>query len=370
MKNTILTALALLVAPLLALQSPPAHAAVAEVVDNAGFFSADAVRQANQKLDDLDAQHHKQMRVETYAQIPADQRNGYTDANQRQFFQRWTVRRAEQAGVNGVMVLICREPAQIQVEIGKRTAASGVFTQADRVRMVKALGDAFKAKNYDDGLNRAAEIFASAISSRSNSSGQAAEAPATAASIPTPAGTPNPPAASPPPPYQFPSAPSPTVGRSGGSFGWLWIIFLIVGFFIVLRIIRGLFGGGRRTYPSNYGQSYGTNYPPNSGYGGGGGFGRGFGGGILGGLLGSWVGNQMYRHGDSSSSSSSSSPPPSSSGGGGFNEPSQSDFSSGSSGDASSGGTDFGSSSNSSSSSGGDFSGGSSGDANSGGTSF
>src|SRR5438270_13100039 len=103
MKHTILTALALLALPLLAFQSSPALAATtkAEVVDDAGFFSADAVRQANQKLADVDQKYGRQMRVETYAETPADRRGDYNEANKRPFFQQWARQRAEASGIRG-----------------------------------------------------------------------------------------------------------------------------------------------------------------------------------------------------------------------------------------------------------------------------
>src|SRR6185369_9821571 len=112
----------------------PALAAKAEVVDQASFFSPDAVARANQKLADVSQKAGREMRVETYAEIPAEKRSGYSEENKRQFFQDWTRRRAQELGVRGVMVLICRDPSTLQVEVGDETERSGAFTQADRTQ--------------------------------------------------------------------------------------------------------------------------------------------------------------------------------------------------------------------------------------------
>src|SRR5688572_25415668 len=97
---------------LLAISS--AHAAKSQVVDNAGFFSPDAVQQANQQLAELEQKHGRHMRVETYERIPAELRAKYSEANKRQFFQDWTRRRLSDEQINGVMVLICKEPSTLQ----------------------------------------------------------------------------------------------------------------------------------------------------------------------------------------------------------------------------------------------------------------
>jgi uncharacterized protein len=366
MKNTILTALALAALPLLVL-SRPASAAKAEAIDNAGFFSPDAVRQANQKLADIDGKYGKQMRVETFAEIPADLRRQFDPANARQFFQTWARQRAQAAGIEGVFVLICKNPTQIQVEVGKNTLASGVFTLDDRRRMADALLGAFRQKNYDAGLLSAVDLFESTL--EKHESGSAAGAPAvtpnTGSAPPPPAAVPSP---STPRPYNLPS---PTGSRPSGGFPFGGIVIFGIIIFIVIAVVRRLFrGGGGAASPSMYNRGYGAGgYPPGSGGygGGGGGFGRGFGGGILGGLLGGWLGNQMSRRYDDSGSAHAAPPPPPADTGGGFSEPSSSDFSGGG-GDALGGGGDFGGGGGGGG--GGDFSGGGGGDADSGGGSF
>src|SRR6476661_7091889 len=78
--NRILSAVATIVPMAVVLMCCAAFAGKAEVVDSAGFFSADAVSQANQKLADIDSKFGRHMRVETFAEIPGDLRGQYNEA--------------------------------------------------------------------------------------------------------------------------------------------------------------------------------------------------------------------------------------------------------------------------------------------------
>jgi uncharacterized membrane protein YgcG len=135
------------------------------------------------------------MRVETFASIPADLSSRYSDATKNQFFQQWADSRAQDAQVTGVFVLICREPSHLQVEVGKKTLASGIITQANRTQIRDALLTSFRQKQYDQGLSSAIDAFAAALQSHANN--PPAEAPAASSS-----------ANNPPPAYSYPSTPS------------------------------------------------------------------------------------------------------------------------------------------------------------------
>jgi uncharacterized membrane protein YgcG len=178
MKHRIIPIVLALVAPLLF--SARVHAAKAEVVDNAGFFSPDAVTKANQQLSDLDDKYARQMRVETYASIPDDLRSQYSPERKAEFFQSWARRQAEKAGISGVMVLVCRNPSTLQVEIGRDTERAGVFTQADRKKMTDLLATAFRAKNFDQGLTQTIDYFRARLEAHQNA-GDAKQAPPPAA---------------------------------------------------------------------------------------------------------------------------------------------------------------------------------------------
>src|SRR5689334_5979799 len=113
MTRTIATTLVLLTL----LPATLARASASGVVDNAGFFSPAAVEDANKRIAETEKTYGRQMRVETYSEIPADRRDGYSEAGKRDFFQKWARELAEKANLRGVMVLICRNPSTLQVEI-------------------------------------------------------------------------------------------------------------------------------------------------------------------------------------------------------------------------------------------------------------
>src|SRR4051812_6843139 len=141
----------------------PARAATAQVADNGGFFSAGAVTQANQQLADIEQRTGRDLRIETYPEIPAEMRSRFSPDRQAQFFADWAEQRGQQAGVRGVIVLICRDPSYLTVQIGRQTRQSGAFTDADKNRLRDLLAGAFKAKNFDQGLSRAVEFFGTTV---------------------------------------------------------------------------------------------------------------------------------------------------------------------------------------------------------------
>ena len=66
-----------------------AASAKAEVVDNAGFFSPDAVQKANDKIQRMRRDTGREMLVETFPSIPADKAADYKPENRQQFFEQW-----------------------------------------------------------------------------------------------------------------------------------------------------------------------------------------------------------------------------------------------------------------------------------------
>src|SRR5262245_31153019 len=111
-------------AGILFVNAAPARAGKAEVVDDANFFSQDAIQSANKRLADVDQKYGRELRIESYGEIPQEKKSEYTEATKREFFQKWARQLAEQAQTRGVFILICREPSTLQVEVGRETASS------------------------------------------------------------------------------------------------------------------------------------------------------------------------------------------------------------------------------------------------------
>jgi uncharacterized membrane protein YgcG len=302
MKKIVFTVIGLL----LAVQ---AKAASPAVYDNAGFFSPDAVAQANQTIADIKKSTGKDVMVETYSSIPADMQATYNSADKNAFFEQWLVSRARVEHVNGVFVLICKNPSHLQVEAGKDTRTKA-FTVADRDQLRNILVDHFKAKDFDQGLLDGVKYVQTTMQSNLGNN-SAAQSTSSTPAAPQPVG----------PTYSQPSGPSGPVSSAPSShhFGILPVIIVIGVIIFLARAFlrtRGNSYGYGQNYggtnappipPTNYG--YGNQYPPQTG----GGFGRGMLGGLLGGALGGYLYDKTSHHNSGSSNFPAG-------GGGGFPE--------------------------------------------------
>jgi uncharacterized membrane protein YgcG len=131
-----------------------ASAAVPEVQDGAGFFKPEAIAKANDALAEIGKKHNKDLLIETYATVPADKVaavKAMDKEGRAQFFQEWANSRARRRRVDGVYVLISKDPGHIQVEVGHETQKTA-FTTKDRDRLRDILIDAFQKKEFDRGL--------------------------------------------------------------------------------------------------------------------------------------------------------------------------------------------------------------------------
>src|SRR3954462_10513191 len=79
--------------------------ALAEVRDDAKFFSDAAVTKANDATQTLKRSTGKELLVETYPAIPAEKAADYSPQNKNAFFDKWANDRFQQAHVNGVYIL-------------------------------------------------------------------------------------------------------------------------------------------------------------------------------------------------------------------------------------------------------------------------
>lgn len=275
-----------LIAPLLLLAgASQALAASNGVRDEAHFFSANAVDQASQIIQQIDERHGKDLLVETFPQIPPDMQSQFDQLGKDQFFEQWARTRAQSQGVNGIYVLISKSPGHVQVEVGNKTRMR-LFTVADRDRGRDILVTAFRGKQYDQGLLQ----FVRFVQQRIDANAAAATGGAgTTSGTPQP-GFPN---------YNY----RPSANRSWGLGG---IACLIIGVVLLIALVRGIFGRSGGGYYGGGGGYYppqGGAYPPAGGYypggyggGGGGGFGRGFLGGLLGGAVGGYAADR-WMHG-------------------------------------------------------------------------
>ncbi|HEX2973077.1 MAG TPA: TPM domain-containing protein [Tepidisphaeraceae bacterium] len=282
----------LFIVPLLAILLLSALNAWADVRDPTGLFSPQTIQQANATIQKIRQQTGKDVVVEVFPEIPSDFRGNYNPAQKATFFNTWMQSRARQLGVNGIYILINRNPSNLDVGVGAETARRA-FTLADRNQLASTMLGSFRNKQYDQGLQAGLNFVQQRMQANLGQGG----------------------GAKPQYLYQSPSA-SPSSGGKGLSWGW-WL--LIIGGILLLF---SWFRRRSRSQPYAYGgpggyanrpgpmppnqegyQPGGGSYPP----GGGGGFGRGLLGGVLGGAAGGWLYDRLFRGGQSSAYGS---PPP------------------------------------------------------------
>src|SRR3954453_5044068 len=86
------------------------------VKDEGKFFSAEALDKANRKIKQIYQRFQKDVVIETFAAIPTDLEKKYKEEEKARFFNEWARKRAEELGVNGIYILICRKPGRVEVE--------------------------------------------------------------------------------------------------------------------------------------------------------------------------------------------------------------------------------------------------------------
>lgn len=244
----------------LLIATPVALAALTpEVVDAAGFFGANATREANQVIKEIKDRYHKDLLIETYKTVPADKEAMFKDLDKRgqdRFFAEWGRDRAKFREVNGIYILICRDPGHLQIEVGNETEKR-VFTLRDRDHLKDLMLEAFKKKDYDRALLEGVAYVQKVMSQNVGRSASGAV------------------------PLRQPGAPRVQQGPNLG--GWLCTgLMVVLGIWLVLGLFRAFSGGG-----GGYGG-------PGYGYGGGGWGGGGFFSGLMGGLFGAAAGSWMY----------------------------------------------------------------------------
>lgn len=257
-----------------------AAALVAEVRDEGGFFSADATQKANEVIKEIHKDFKKDLLIETIKTVPAEKTDEFKKldkAGQSKFFKSWARERARQAEVNGVYILVIKDPGHLEVEVGNETQKKD-FTIANRDELAdkllakfkdanKVKDEADKKKIYDEALLEAVRYVRSTMKTNIGTTKGSG-----------PVHQPNREPVYVPPSRPAPATASPWVSGIGGLL-CIGLIILAVGW-LVIGLIRAFTGGGG-----------------GGGFGGGGGYGGGGGGfmtGLLGGLFGAAAGSWLY----------------------------------------------------------------------------
>jgi uncharacterized membrane protein YgcG len=138
----------------------PQAAAVNVVHDRGQFFSPAAVARVNLEIKEFHQRFKKDLMIETYAVPPADKQKLLADANpneRNKIFSSWLHERAKEAKADGIVILICRQPARVQVEVSTATEKRA-FTTKNRDELVGLLTKHFGAKEFDKALEKSLDF--------------------------------------------------------------------------------------------------------------------------------------------------------------------------------------------------------------------
>src|SRR5262245_20244535 len=131
----------------------------AEAKDDAGFFSADAVKKANEALQAIQRAYQKNVVIETVDKVPADKREAYdalpkgASAARNKFFDRWAGERLAATKAD-IYILIVKQAGRVEIAMNEETGKKA-FTNADRKLLTERLVKRFKEKEYDTALREA-----------------------------------------------------------------------------------------------------------------------------------------------------------------------------------------------------------------------
>ena len=124
------------------------------VHDQAGLFSSAAVRQAGQTINQIYGQFHKDILVETFAAVPIRLQNS-VQQDRDAFFNSFLQQRARDARVDGVYMLLMKEPPphnlRIQIGAGQATRRQ-LFPRADQDEAVRIAKNHLRSHDYDRAL--------------------------------------------------------------------------------------------------------------------------------------------------------------------------------------------------------------------------
>lgn len=247
------------------------QAGVPGIQDNAGFFSETAKADAGYNISELQKSLKKDLSVETFWEIPAEEKQGVDLQDKvavNRVCQQWAVKRARAQSVNGVYIMLVKEPAHLQVVVGNETQKRA-FTLADRDELVRTMLAKLRAKDYDAALREGMSFVVSTMKANAGSHSRATSTLATT--------------------YRDGAQPE----SSGGSArGWFWSLLIIGGLvWLGLSVVRSLFRSG------SAGAGGAMNPAADTG---GGGFFRNMLGGMFGAAAGMWMYNNFFgSHGSS-----------------------------------------------------------------------
>jgi TPM domain len=130
-----------------------AGAVAPTIHDEAKFFSPDALKKANEQIREIYAKYGKDFLIETFPSVPADKLEKVKTMESKEkaeYFHKLAVERAKERVVNGVYILITREPKYLYIEI--TPSARETFDKEFYNHFRKVLFSNLGEDHFDAGL--------------------------------------------------------------------------------------------------------------------------------------------------------------------------------------------------------------------------
>lgn len=233
----------------------------AGIDDKGAFFSDKAKSEASAVVTRSAVKWRRDLRLETFPEIPASVREGVNlqdKAAATQMYEKWARREATNRKVNGVYVLLVKNPSHLQVVVNEETLQKA-FTLADREALVTLMLGRLREKKFDEALLDGVRFFSNQMSRH------ASEKPLSA--------------------VDSPSSNSNFFASKTSGFGWLGsLLIAVLVITVILRLLGAVFG-------AMTGSSPGLGGVPS-----GGGFFRSLMGGLFGAAAGMWLYDHFFGH--------------------------------------------------------------------------
>ena len=138
------------------------------VKDDGKFFGAEALKKANAKIRDIYKKYRKDVVIETIDALSVDDQKKAKEEGNKKFFPKYALKRIDDLGVNGVYIIISKEPRWAQIEMDSLTRKS-VFPNAERDKAYTKLVERFKEKEFDEGLADALDAIDASLKAKTKS---------------------------------------------------------------------------------------------------------------------------------------------------------------------------------------------------------
>ncbi len=135
--------------------APPRDTALG-IRDEGKFFSPEFVAKADEEIRDLYRRYGKDFLIETYAGVPADRAEKVRTMSAEEktkFFRDWARERLRAKEVNGLCLLVCRNPTFLYIDVSG--SARPAFDESFIKELLKTVLTQFRDKQYEQGVTEA-----------------------------------------------------------------------------------------------------------------------------------------------------------------------------------------------------------------------